>query len=101
MPLWGIFIIIKSNMNPSTLEKLEKDIKDIKARNKRVEEDKKWETSWMRKVSIAVLTYIVIVIFFFSAGLPKPFINAIVPTIGFLLSTLSLDVIRKVWMKKN
>jgi hypothetical protein len=29
----------------------------------------------------------------------KPFINAIVPTIWFLLSTLSLDLIKKLWIK--
>jgi len=38
-------------MNPSTLESLEKEIKDIKARNKRVEEDKKWkQVGWEKQV---------------------------------------------------
>jgi len=34
---------------------LEKEVTDIKARNKRVEADKAWETSWSRKIVIAVL----------------------------------------------
>ena len=35
---------------------LEKQIKDIQTRNKRVEMDKAWETSTLRKLCIAILT---------------------------------------------
>ena len=40
-------------------EKIESEIKNIKARNARVELDKKWETSWTRRFCICVLTYII------------------------------------------
>ena len=78
---------------------LETEISLIKERNKKVELDKAWETSLTRRLTIAVLTYLVIVIFFYSASLPKPFINSIVPTVGFVLSTLSLPWFKKLWMK--
>jgi hypothetical protein len=78
---------------------LQKEIEQIKERNKKVEADKSWETSWSRKLVIAVLTYAVIVIFFYFAGLPKPFINSIVPTLGFVLSTLTLTWFKKLWIK--
>lgn len=81
-------------------EQLEQEILKIKERNKKVEADKAWETSLFRKLLIAVLTYVIIVIFFFAARLPKPFINAIVPTIGFILSTLSIPVFKKFWVKR-
>ena len=42
---------------------LGKEIKQIKDRNKRVELDKKWETSGTRKICICILTYIVVVIY--------------------------------------
>ena len=42
---------------------LEKEIKEIKERNKRVELDKKWETSWTRRICIMVLTYIIVVVY--------------------------------------
>ena len=45
------------------LKDLEKTIEDILERNKRVELDKKWETSLTRKICIAVLTYIVVIKF--------------------------------------
>ncbi|MBT3405097.1 hypothetical protein HN832_04200 [archaeon] len=79
---------------------IEKSIKKIQERNKRVELDKAWETSWTRRISISVLTYAVIVIFFYSAGLPKPFINSIVPSLAFILSTLTLPFFKKIWMNK-
>ena len=79
--------------------KAERDIAAIKARNARVEEDKAWETSVARKVLIALLTYAVIVLFFLSAHLPNPWVNAIVPTVGFVLSTLSLPMFKKLWLR--
>lgn len=82
------------------IKELEKEIKAIKTRNKRVEADKAWETSWSRKILIAVLTYFVIVVFFYFAQLPKPFLNAIVPALAFVLSTLTLSICKKMWLKK-
>lgn len=81
------------------IQELEKRISNIERRNKKVELDKAWETSITRKIIISILTYIVIVLFFLVAELPKPFINSIVPTTGFILSTLSLPYIKKIWIK--
>lgn len=80
---------------------LEKRIEAIEQRNSRVESDKAWETSIIRKALIALLTYLTITLFFFSIGTPQPLINAIVPTLGFLLSTLSLSLFKKIWEKRR
>jgi hypothetical protein len=77
------------------MEDLQTQINEIKQRNARVEADKARETSRARKIIIALLTYIVIIIFFYTAKLPHPRLNAIVPTIGFILSTLGFDAIKK------
>ncbi len=77
-----------------------KEIEAIKERNARVEIDKAWEVSKTRKIIIAILTYIVIVLFFIVANLPNPFVNALVPTAGFVLSTLSLPLFKKIWLKE-
>ncbi len=60
---------------------------------------KAWETSWERKAIIALLTYVVIVLFFISAKLPDPFANAVVPTVAFVLSTASLPFFKDQWLK--
>ena len=83
------------------LEQIKKDIQEIKERNTRVEMDKAWEISLFRKVLVVILTYIVVVLFFFFAGLPKPFLNAFIPTIAFILSTLSVSYFKKLWIKNK
>ena len=83
-----------------SLKTLEKEIEQIKQRNKRVEADKAWETSQTRKILIIILTYIVVVLFFYFAGLPNPLTNAIVPTIAFLLSTSTLSLFKSTWVKR-
>ena len=84
----------------ATLNELESEINTIKKRNKRVEKDKAWETSWVRRILVFVLTYIVVVVFFYFADLPKPFLNSIVPALAFLLSTLTLSFFKKMWLKQ-
>ncbi len=85
----------------STLEMLTARVTRIEERNVRVEQSKAWETSVIRRVCIAVLTYAVVVIFFSVAQLPKPFLNALVPAGAFLISTLTLSLIRTWWIKKH
>ncbi|MFA6991898.1 MAG: hypothetical protein WC269_01280 [Candidatus Gracilibacteria bacterium] len=81
------------------LEQIQHEIEQIKSRNKRVEADKAWETSWSRKIIVAILTYIVIVLFFYFAQLPEPFANAVVPTAAFIISTSSIPLFKKLWEK--
>lgn len=79
---------------------IEKEIEDIKARNKRVESDKKWETSWTRKICIMVLTYFIVIVYsYLIKNFDNIFLSSLVPVIGFTLSTLSLKFIRKIWEK--
>ena len=84
------------------MKDLEKEIEKIKERNKRVEKDKAWETSTLRKVSIAVLTYLVVITYsYLIKNVSNIFLSSLVPVIGFLLSTLSLKAIRNIWEKNN
>ena len=79
---------------------LNKEIEEIKERNKRVELDKAWETSWTRKLCICILTYIVVVVYsYIVRNYNNIFLSSLVPVIGFTLSTLSLKYIRKIWEK--
>ncbi len=83
-------------------KELEQEIEKIKERNTRVELDKKWETSFTRKLCICVLTYIVVVIYSFLINkISNIWLSSLVPVIGFTLSTLSLKLIRNIWEKKK
>ena len=85
----------------TSLKDLKREIDEIKERNKRVEADKSWETSFTRRFIITALTYIVIVFFFVFADLPNPLVNSIVPATAFILSTISLEHIKKNWIKNK
>ena len=79
-------------------KELENEIAKIKERNKKVELDKSWETSWTRRVSIMILTYIVVIIYsYLIRRTNKIALSSLVPVIGFTLSTLSLKLIRRIW----
>ncbi len=82
---------------------LENEIETIKERNKRVELDKKWETSFTRRFCICIITYLIVLIYSFiikDLTTIAIIFSSIVPVIGFILSTLSLKLIRKLWEKK-
>ena len=84
------------------IKELENKIIEIEKRNKRVELDKSWETSWTRKICIMILTYIVVIIYSYVIRESNNILlSSLVPVIGFTLSTLSLKAVRKVWEKKN
>lgn len=79
---------------------IENEIKKIKERNKKVELDKKWETSWTRKLCICALTYVVVVTYSYLINkISNIYLSSLVPVIGFTLSTLSLNIVRKIWEK--
>lgn len=80
---------------------IEKEIKEIKERNQKVELNKAWETSWTRKLCIMILTYIVVVLYSFTINkISNIFLSSLVPVIVFTLSTLSLNAIRKIWERR-
>lgn len=82
-------------------KELLKEIESIKKRNKTVELNKKWETSFTRKLCIAILTYIVVLTYtFLTNTISNMFLTSLVPVIGFLLSTMSLNLVRKIWEKR-
>lgn len=74
-------------------------VQAILERNKRVEADKAWETSWIRRGFIAVLTYVTAVAIIWSTGNDHAFTAALFPPAGYLLSTLSLPPLKRWWLK--
>jgi hypothetical protein len=77
----------------------EQELVDIKARNARVEADKAWETSWLRRLIISAFTYVVAAIWLVVIKDTNPYLKALIPAIGYVLSTLSLGVIKRRWIR--
>lgn len=81
---------------------LEDRIAAIESRNERVAIDKAWETSLTRRTSIILITYICAsIIFVHIIPTPEWYLAALVPVMGYTLSTLGLPQIRKIWERKK
>jgi hypothetical protein len=78
---------------------VEAEIEKIKSRNERVEADKAWETSYFRRFSITLGTYAAAYLLFLVIEAPNPNIAALVPAMGFLLSTLTLPFLKENWLR--
>jgi hypothetical protein len=83
------------------IKQLESEINLIKSRNTRVEGDKAWETSWFRAIVVTVITYIIASLVMHIIKIENVFLNALIPTVGYFLSTLSIPIIKKWWIKKQ
>ena len=82
------------------MEDLEKRVQEIEERNLRVEADKLWETSWTRRFLLMIFTYLAIGIYMWAIDIERPWSNAVIPTISFILSTLTMPFFKKLWLKR-
>ena len=81
------------------INKIKKTLSEIKARNKNVQTDKAWETSNFRKFLICIFTYFSIGIYLNFIKIENPWLNAIVPTLGFMFSTMTFPFFKSLWIK--
>ena len=80
---------------------MEDRLEKIELRNKSVEADKAWERSIFRRSIITIITYLIAVWFMWSIGVESYWLNALVPTGGYILSTLTLSFFKKFWINKR
>lgn len=83
------------------IEQLKKEIENIKARNRRVEADKAWETSWIRTLFVALSTFILALGFMLLVEEREPFGKALIGTIAYIMSTSTYGMLKNWWLEKN
>ena len=83
------------------LAHIEAKLEAIEERNRRVEADKAWEVSNFRSVVIAIVTFLFTMLALFLIGDQYPIRNAVITTLGFLLSIQSLPFLKKAWLTKR
>lgn len=81
------------------LQQISQELEKIKQRNKKVETDKAWESSIARKILLMIFTYFALWIYMQAIDISNPRLNAIIPTVWFLLSTLTLPRFKKLRTK--
>lgn len=83
------------------LKNLREEIEKIKARNRRVESDKAWETSIARTVFIAIASFVIAYVLMSLIGENSPFWKAIAGSILYIISSASYGVLKSWWLKRN
>lgn len=83
------------------IDDLEKRITTIENRNRKVETDKAWETSFTRRGLLILFTYLSVGFYMQAIGIGSPWLNAIIPSLGFLLSTLTLPFFKNLWLSQR
>ena len=73
---------------------------ELETRNKRVEADKAWELSLTRRGIIAAFTYLIVGFYLNLLDVNYAWLHAFVPPMAYILSTLSLPLIKKIWLEK-
>ena len=84
----------------ASAKELEERIRAIEERNRKVGTDKAWETSNARRTLLALFTYAAIGFYLQAISVSNPWLNAIVPAVAFMLSTLTLPFFKRLWLKR-
>ena len=80
---------------------IEERLAKIEERNARVEADKAWETSWTRRIAIAAITYVIASAWLFVIADTSPWLKALVPVGGYILSTLTMPLFKQWWLRSS
>lgn len=86
-------------MSKASLEDLERRIEAIEKRNSRVETDKAWQDSLFRRGLLLIFTYLALGFYMQAINIEDPWLSAVIPSVGFLLSTLTLPFLKNLWIK--
>ena len=67
----------------------------LEERNLARDLDKQWERSWPRFAIVCALTYSSLALYMWAARLEPALLNAVVPTVGYALSTATFSALRR------
>ena len=88
-------------MDDGRWEQIRRELESIKQRNAKVEADKAWEVSYFRIGTICLITYFVAAALLCLIGSDIFWLGAIIPTVGFFLSTQSIPMVKRWWLQSR
>lgn len=80
---------------------IEERLAVIESRNERVQLDKAWETSWARRMLLTLFTYLVLGLYMWAIEISRPWLNSIVPAVGFMISTFTIPWVKQRWIERR
>lgn len=84
----------------SAKKTLEGRVAALEARNKRVEADKAWETSWTRTFLLMAISFMVVWCYLRYIAHDTPWKDAILAALGISVSTLTIQIAKNKWLQR-
>merc|ERR1711924_135801 len=78
---------------------LRQDVTKLRHRNRMKDIDKEWDSSILKTIIIMACTYMLLGLYMAAIEVPQPWLSAIVPTVGYMLSTLALPSVKPIWLR--
>ena len=92
---------LKTQRATDDSDSVNQQLRELQERNRRVEADKAWETSIFRVLTLTAITYAIAGLVMTVIHAERPFVNALIPAVGFFLSTQSLPFIKRWWIQRR
>lgn len=80
------------------MDQLQEALLTIQERNARVETEKAWEVSWVRRLSITVVTFVITFAYMKLTKQEPLWLGSFVPAFGYLISTFSIPYMKEFWV---
>jgi hypothetical protein len=96
----GLLLLSIVSKQQLDLERLFSKVEALETRNLEKDFGKKFEGSWTRVACIILLTYFIIYLYLkYSLNVDDAAKNAVVPALGFTMSTWSMSLIKPIWRR--
>jgi hypothetical protein len=82
-------------------DELRQELLALRARNEHVELNKAWETSWTRRLIVTGVTWFAAWLWLLELGTLYAARQAVIPSVAYLLSTLSLPILKNRWIERR
>lgn len=83
------------------MERLQAEVEALKQRNFEKDRGKEYEGSYTRIFFLMMITYWTLFAYMYIIETNNPFLDAIVPTVGFNISTWKLPFVKEWWIQAN
>jgi len=78
---------------------LEEQVQKLNLMQKYDELKSKWDRSLVRIIYVSTTTYLFVAVFMFILEVDNYLVNALIPSLGYILSTQTLPSIKKAWVR--
>lgn len=84
-----------------SIEKLEKDVFKLSSKVKKIQNEKEWHTSIVKKLTHSFITYLFTVSLLYSINYDDYLVDALIPTAVFFVAQFVTPVVKSLWIRRK